>query len=174
MHVIYIDVGCYWCLQILGKSCSFCLPYIHYVICLFVISITGQLRLLEFQGNVENTSSFPKFEIANYDITRICVHEQKRVHFRLITHSSFCKISIATKTFVSLCTTRTFYPQISGSDYGRVSTTDKVFGPFSEWDFSPKKTFSRHVFSSLNVNKENPVEFLPTYAIGAFTYSPLY
>ena len=27
-----------------------------------------------------------------------------------------------------------FFPQISGSDYGRVSTTDKTFGPFSEWN----------------------------------------
>ena len=37
---------------------------------------TGELRYLEFQGNGENTSSFPKFEIANYD-----------VHFRLNTLS---------------------------------------------------------------------------------------
>ena len=37
---------------------------------------TGELRYLEFQGNGENTSSFPKFEIANYDI-----------HFRLNTLS---------------------------------------------------------------------------------------
>ena len=37
---------------------------------------TGKLRYLEFQGNAENTSSFPKFEIANYD-----------VHFRLKTLS---------------------------------------------------------------------------------------
>ena len=44
---------------------------------------TGELRYLEFQGNGENTSSFPKFEIANYDVTRIHVHEQKCVHFRL-------------------------------------------------------------------------------------------
>ena len=35
-----------------------------------------------------------------------------------------------------------------------VSTTDKTFGPFSEWDFSPKKTFLRRVFSSQNVNEE--------------------
>ena len=66
-------------------------------------------------------------------------------------------------TFVIRCELPTlFYPQIVGSDYGRVSTTDKTFGPFSEWDFSPKLTFPRHVFSSLNVNKENPVEILPT------------
>ena len=44
---------------------------------------TGELRYLEFQGNGENTSSFPKFEIANYDVTRIHAHEQKCVHFRL-------------------------------------------------------------------------------------------
>ena len=29
---------------------------------------TGKLRYLEFQGNGESTSSFPKFEIANYDV----------------------------------------------------------------------------------------------------------
>ena len=69
-------------------------------------------------------------------------------------------------TFVIRCVLPTlFYPQLSGSDYGRVSTTDKTFGPFSEWDFSPKKTFPRRVFSSQNVNKENRVEILPTYAI---------
>ena len=69
-------------------------------------------------------------------------------------------------TFVIRCVLPTlFYPQISGSDYGRVSTTDKTFGPFSERDFSPKKTFPWRLFSSLNVNKENPVEILPTYVI---------
>ena len=53
-------------------------------VCLLTLSNinTGELRYLEFQGNGENTSSFPKFEIANYDVTRIHVHE-KCVHFRL-------------------------------------------------------------------------------------------
>ena len=65
-----------------------------------------------------------------------------------------------------------FYQQIHvlGSDYGRVSTTDKTFELFSEWDLSPKKTFPQRVFSSLNGNKENPVEILPTYAI---VHSPI-
>ena len=59
-------------------------------------------------------------------------------------------------TFVIHCVLPTlFLPQFLGSDYGRVSTTNKTFGPFSEWDFSRKKTFPRRVFSSLNVNKEN-------------------
>ena len=49
----------------------------------FIVQNTGELRYLEFQGNGENTSSLPKFEIANYDVTRIHVHEQKCVHFRL-------------------------------------------------------------------------------------------
>ena len=83
----------------------------------------------------ENASSFPKFEIANYDVTRVHVHEQKCVHFRLNTLSSFRKICIATKRLYvcnPLCTIHTFYQQISGS---------------------------------LNVNKENPVKILPTYAI---------
>ena len=74
---------------------------------------TGELRYLEFQGNGENTSSFPKFEIANYDVTQIHVHEQKCVHFRLNTLSSFRKIGIATKHLyvcIPLCTTRTFLP----------------------------------------------------------------
>ena len=51
--------------------------------CFYWQPSTGELRYLEFQGNGENTSSFPKFEIANYDVTRIHVHEQKCVHFRL-------------------------------------------------------------------------------------------
>ena len=134
---------------------------------------TGQLRYLELQGNGENTSSFPKFKIANYDVMRIHVHEQKCVHFCLNTHTSFRKISIATKLCMFVIRgvlPARFYPQISGSDYGRASTTDKTFGPFSEWDFSPKKTFPRRLFSSLNVNKENPVEILPTYAIA---HSPI-
>ena len=58
--------------------------YVKYVEFLsLTFQVTGELRYLEFQGNGENTSSFPKFEIANYDVTRIHVHEQKCVHFRL-------------------------------------------------------------------------------------------
>ena len=148
MHVIYIDVGCYWCLKILGKSCSFCLPYIHYVICLFVISITGQLRLLEFQGNVENTSSFPKFEIANYDITRICVHEQKRVHFRLITHSSFCKIGIATKRLFRCVLPALFTHKYRGQIMGGLVQPTKFLDHFLNGILARKRhfrgTFSAH------------------------------
>ena len=55
---------------------------------------TGKLRYLEFQGNGENTLSFPKFEIANYDVTRIHVHEQNFVHFRLNTLSAFVKSAL--------------------------------------------------------------------------------
>ena len=44
------------------------------------IKTTGKLRYLEFQENGENTLSFPKFEIANNDVRRIHVHEQKCVH----------------------------------------------------------------------------------------------
>ena len=74
-------------------------------------------------------------------------------------------------TFVVCCVLPAiFYPQISGSDYGRVSTTDKTFGPFFELDFSPKKTCPRRNFSSQNVNKEYPVEILPTHAIA---HSPI-
>ena len=62
-------------------------------------------------------------------------------------------------TFVISVLPTLFYPQISKSDYGWVSTTDKTFGPFSEWDFSPKKTFPRRVFSSMNVNKEIQLKF---------------
>ena len=62
-------------------------------------------------------------------------------------------------TFVIRVLPTLFYTQISGSDYGWVSTTDKTFGPFSEWEFSPKKTFPRRVFSSLNVNKEIQLKF---------------
>ena len=50
------------------------------------------------------------------------------------------------------------------------STTNKTFGPFSEWDFSPKKTFPRHVFSSLNIKKEKSSGILPTYIIA---HSPI-
>ena len=129
---------------------------------------TGKLRYLEFQGNGENTSSFPKFKIANYDVMRIHVHEQNFVHFRLKTLSAFVKSALLQNIcmFVIRCVLPTlFYPQISGSDYGPVSTTNKTFGPFSGWDLVQKV-----LFSSLNVNKENPVEILPTYAIA---HSPI-
>ena len=63
-----------------------------------------------------------------------------------------------------------FYPQISGSDYGRVSTTDKTLDHFLNGILALKKTFLRRKFSSLNVNKENTVEILPTYAIA---HSPI-
>ena len=102
---------------------------------------------------------------------RIHVHEQNFVHFRLNSLSAFVKSELLQKHLYvcnPLCTTRTFYPQISGSDYGLVSTMDKTFGPFSGWDFCLKKTFPRRVFRSLNVNKE--IEILPTYAIA---HSPI-
>ena len=46
--------------------------------CEINLKYTGEFRYLEFQGNGENTLSFPKFEIANYDVTRIHVHEEKK------------------------------------------------------------------------------------------------
>ena len=64
--------------------------------------------------------------------------------------SNFRKIGIATKRLYAcnpLCTTRTFYPQISGSDYGAVSTTDKTFGPFMNGVLARKRHF-RGAFSA--------------------------
>ena len=118
--------------------------YAKYVLC------TGKLRYLEFQGNGENTSSFPKFEIENYDVTRIHVHEQKCVHFCLNRLSGSHKIGIATKRLYvcnPLCTAHTFYPQISGSDYGRVSTTDKTLDHFLNGILARKRHF-RGAFSA--------------------------
>ena len=75
--------------------------------------------------------------------------------FMYLNKNMFTFVSIGFRAFVKsallktlyvcnpLCTAHTFYPQISGSDYGRLSTTDKTFGPFSDWDFSPKKTFPK-------------------------------
>ena len=57
---------------------------------------------------------------------------------------------------------------------GAVSTTDKTFGPFSEWDFSPKKTFPRRVFSSQNVNKEKSSGNFTYLRYHAFYYRSLY
>ena len=67
-----------------------------------------------------------------------------------------------------------FTHKYRGQIMGAISTTDKTFGPFSEWDFSPKKTFPRHVFSSQNVNKENSSGNFTCLRYPAFTYSPLY
>ena len=91
--------------------------------------------------------------------------------FVSIGFRSFVKSALL-KTFVicnPLCTAHTTYPQISGSDYGRFSTTDKTFRPFSEWDFSPKKTFLKR-FQLTECKQRNPVEILPTYAIA---HSPI-
>ena len=112
--------------------------------------------------------------------------------------SNFHKIGIQRLqnvcTFVIRCVQPAlFYPQISGSDYGRlaptadvynlhvlltfmgaISTTDTTFGPFSEWDFSPKKTFPWRVFSSQNVDKEKSSGNFTYLRNRAFNYSPLY
>ena len=86
--------------------------------------------------------------------------------FVSIGFRAFVKSALLKRLYVCnpLCTAHTFYPQISGSDYGRFSTTDKTFGPFSEWDFSPKKTFPKR-FQFTECKQRNPVEILPTYAI---------
>ena len=94
---------------------------------------TGKLRYLEFQGNGENTSSFPKFEIANYDVTRIHVHEQKCVHFRLNRLSSFRKIGIATKRLYvcnPLCTAHTFLPTNIGQIMGGLEQPTNILNYF--------------------------------------------
>ena len=91
--------------------------------------------------------------------------------------SNFRKIGIATKRLYAcnpLCTTRTFNHKYRGQIMGAVRTTDKTFGPFSEWDFSPKKTFPRRFFSSHDVNKENSSGNFTCLRKRAFTYSPLY
>ena len=44
-------------------------------------------------------------------------------------------------TFVIRCVLPALFPHKYRADYGRVSTTEKTFGPFSEWEFSPKKAF---------------------------------
>ena len=101
---------------------------------------TGKLRYLEFQGNGENTSSFPKFEIANYDITRIHVHEQKCVHFR---HDFFVKSALLQNIcmLVNCCVLPTLFThKYRGQIMGAVSTTDKTFVPFS--GFLPEKDTS--------------------------------
>ena len=78
--------------------------------CILPICNTGELRYLEFQGNGENTSQIM--------MSREFMYMNKNV---LTSVSNFRKIGIATKRLYAcnpLCTTRTFYPQISGSDYG--------------------------------------------------------
>ena len=78
--IVIYDSSLYTCfLQI----CRLGLLYFFNIEQLSKSLYTGELRYLEFQGNGENTSSFPKFEIASYDVTRIHAHEQKCVHFRL-------------------------------------------------------------------------------------------
>ena len=76
-------------------------------------------------------------------------HEFMYMNKHVNTLSSFPKIGIATKRFESVM----YYPHFFTHKYrgqimGAVSTTDKTFGPFSEWDLRPKKTF-RSAFSAL-------------------------
>ena len=72
--------------------------------------------------------------------------------------SNFRKIGIALQnvcTLVIRCVPPALFThKYRGQIMGAVSTTDKTFGPFSEWDFSPKKTFPWRVFNSQNVNEE--------------------
>ena len=63
-----------------------------------------------------------------------------------------------------------FTHKYRGQIMGAVSTTDKTFEPFSEWDFSLKKTFPRRVSAHRLLTKETPVEILPIYAIA---HSPM-
>ena len=105
LHLPLLDQNQKLCQQMPGQNPASPPPH--------PVKHTGQLRYLEFQGNGENTSSFPKFEIANYDVTRIHVHEQKCVHFHLNTLMSFRKICFATKRLYvcnPLCSTRTVLP----------------------------------------------------------------
>ena len=121
-------------------------------------TITGKLRYLEFQGNGKNTSSFPKFEIANYDVTRIHVHEQKCVHFRL---NSFRKIGIAENvcTFVIRCVLPTLFThKYRGQIMGGLVQRTKLLDHFLNGILARKRHF-RSVFSSLNVNKEIQLKF---------------
>ena len=88
------------------------------------------------------------------------------IGFRAFVKSALLKTCVRCNP---LCTAHTFYQQISGSDYGRLSTVDKTFGPFSEWDFSPKKTFPKR-FQLTECKQRSQVEILPTYAIA---HSPI-
>ena len=126
-----------------------------------LIQFTGKLRYFEFQGNGKNTSSFPKFEIANYDVTRIHVHEQKCVHFRLNRLSSFRKIGIAKNvcTFVIRCVLPTpFTHRYRGQIMGGLVQPRKLLDHFLNGILARKRHF-RSVFSSLNVNKEMQLKF---------------
>ena len=79
--------------------------------------IQANFDISNSKGSGENTLSFPKFEIANYDVTQIHVHEQKCVHFCLNRLSSFGKIGIGTKRLYvcnPLCTAHSFLPTIIG------------------------------------------------------------
>ena len=112
---------------------------------------TGKLRYLGFQGNGESTSSFPKFEIANYDVTRIHVHEQKCVHFCLNTLTSFRKIGIATKRLYvcnPLYTTRTFFTlKYWGQIMGGLVQQTKLLDHFLNGILARKRHF-RAAFSA--------------------------
>ena len=46
-----------------------------------------------------------------------------------------------------------FSHKYRGQILGAVSTTDKTFGPFSEWDFSPKKNISAARFQLTECNQ---------------------
>ena len=110
---------------------------------------TGKLRYLEFQGNGKNTSSFPKFEIANYDVTRIHVHEQKCVHFRLNRLSSFRRIGIATKPLYvcnPLCTAL-FTHKYRGKIMGGLVQPTKLLDHFLNGIAARKRHF-RGAFSA--------------------------
>ena len=91
--------------------------------------------------------------------SREFIYKNKNV----FTFVSIRKIGIATKRLYSFV----YYPHFFNHKYrgqimGGLVQPTKVLDHFSECDFSPKKTFPRRIFSSLNVNEENPVKILPT------------
>ena len=87
--------------------------------------------------------------------------------FVSILFRAFVKSALLHCTFVIRCVLPAlFYPQILG---GLVQQT-KLLDHFLNGILVQKRIFPRRVFSSLNVNKENHVEILPTYAI---VHSPL-
>ena len=113
------------------------------------------------------TPSFPKFEIANYDVRRIHVHEQKCVHFRLNRLLIFRKIGIAKNvcTFVIRCVLPTLFThKYRGQIMGGLVQRTKLLDHFLNGILAPKR------FQLTECKQRNPVEILPTYAIA---HSPI-
>ena len=141
-----------------AKYRKFCLPLVHTHASLLHVHANFDIRIpREWK---KNTSSFPKFKIANYDVTRIHLHEQNVFTFVSILFRAYVKSALLQKVcmFLIICVLPALFTQNNrGQIKGGLVQRTKLLDHFLNGILVRKSHFS-----SLNVYKETPVKILPT------------